>query len=685
MSTFLGVNAKRVWSIMLLLLCGGTVLIGPALGQSSGAAVTVVPGEGLVDSQFVAVSFSGLPASQAVRIRQCPEGATKAKQCNKDSPYAPSLRVPGDHRMKRTSSTGSGDVSFIVRAGGMKDLAGGRFSCNFKHACNIVVFELDQSTLKERGIDSAAATPIPFARSTVACKSQEGARNIAGSGSSSVAAAVGEWQSETCGEPLDLSVSYIVTNSPQGKESYLAGLTDSEFAISGIPLRDEEKKTLTDAGREAVQVPIATGSLSFIYNYWEDFDRCDSDTTKQRVTTMRMSAETLAYVMTGRLSDMSDPRIAGDNPDLVARVREFDNDGNCVTSNTLPGRFLFPVARADASSATWILSSWMLANAHDAWASAGAEFQEPTEIFPSYNGVVLRTGSDAVARQIRTPDQAQGTGEVLDGVWIGSVDTSVSRRVALPSVAVRNAAGQYVAPTTESVVAALQAATLNADGTVTPNYAATAPTNQYPLPVISHLMADKNKLTKKQAEVLKAFGAYAITTGQSDAEKRGYVPLPSEMATSAAASLEQIQGVGGGGGGDDDADPVDGSPPVSGGLGGAASAGGGSPLGPLTDDMLSGVAGGSGGGGVSLTSGPSGSGDGETGPIEGALAAEKLGAAGGPAGVVRALTVVLGVPMLIALGLASIVGGRTLAWRAAQPDGVGFRALLERRMWRRAT
>ena len=168
--------------------------------------------------------------------------------------------------------------------------------------------------------------------------------------------------------------------------------------------------------------------------------------------------------------------------------------------------------------------------------------------------------------------------------------------------------------------------------------------------------------------------------------------MPQEMQTSAAASIASIEGTGGGGGdGDGDGDP-DGEGPGGLGTGGAddgdLDGDGDTDLDDVTDGFLAQARGGSSAGGSSLGGGGTSADAAAEGPIQGSLAAQKLGPAGGPAGVVRALTVFLGLPLLVALGLASVVGGRALT---VFSDGSGFRlpallpsALSRKLAWRRA-
>ena len=625
----------------------------PTARGAPGAELIASPGDGLVDGQYLDVSFSGAPSGSYVRLRECRKGAKKPNQCQADSQAG---RAPGDSQLLRSNSAGAGSFSFVVKAQEMRDGARKKFRCDAAFPCELVLFEVDLETSKDAGV--LARKALKFGASTRSCPAPDPQRRVAGSGGTTPAAAVVEWQAETCRDPLSLNFSYVITNSPNGKKAFVEGLSDSEFGISAIPLNAEEKAALAAARREAAHVPIAVGSLAFIYNYWDDLDRCDDDDTKQRITDLRLSPQTLALIVTGQIGTMADPRIAADNPALAARSLAKSDAGECVSSGHLHSKGLAIVGRADNSAATWSLTSWLTTVAKAEWESAGPQFEGgATEIFPAGNGVDLRTGSRAVAGQVRTFEGGQGVGDIPDQMWIGYVDTSVARQTGLPSVAVKNAAGAFVAPTTDSVSAGVAASTLNDDGTVTINYAATGSSNAYPLPVVSYLITDKKRMTAAQADTLKRFVTYAITDGQQAAVKRGYVPLSDELKNAASTNITAVEGTG--------------STPGSPG-GGGEGAGGGANGGAGKSDLDSdgdGVVERSELGAELLASGsgPTGvdgyaasSGDGSGGPVEGGLASAVLGAAGGPAGVVRAIAVFLGVPLLIVAGVSCLFAGPAL-------------------------
>jgi phosphate transport system substrate-binding protein len=650
----------------------------PAFGQSTTPQVAIDPAAELVNAQYVDVAVSGEQPNFVVRIRECPSTATQISQCKQDSQ---SQDQPGDQRVINTGPDGSGSTPFPIAAGDLTDQTGTKFRCDRDNPCELDAFQLN-SRGGDLGFDHATRGPVGFAASTVPCAFGKSKSRVAGSGASAAAADVLEWESETCAKPYNLNVSYAVTNSPNGKQAFVTGYTDSDFAVSTIPLQPDELDSLKAAKRDVLQIPISVGSLAIVYDYYEIVNACNGNTVPQRITTLRMSPATVVGVLTGHITDMSDPKITADNPDLISQFR----DANCQPVSSLPSRHITPVGRADNSGATFTLSSWAIANAKDAWEANGPGFKGgPTSIFPAGNGVDLRTGNAAVAHDVRSAGNT--TDGAPDAAWFGYVDTSVARQLGLPSLAIKTSAGSWVAPTPDSVKAGIAAGTLDDDGTVAINYTPTDP-NAYPLTDVSYLITDKAVLTKPRAATMKAFAAYAITKGQDVAEQRGFIPLSSDLQASASKQVDEIgpkveaansgdggssgSGSSGSGAGTGTTGPAD--SPSDGGPGSVGASDATTSTNNLADTLLASVGAG--------TSNPTAQQIQALSPIKGnPLATEALGPAGGPAGIVRSFAVLLGVPMLLVLGSACValgfgdaafavvrrrvrIRGRRLSWRA---------------------
>ncbi len=231
----------RTRSRKLIGALGAAVLVAaaaygvPALGQTSTPTVSAEPASELVNHQYVDVAVTGERPGYVVRIRECPAGATDVVQCKADSQ---ALKDPGDSRLLTAGSDGTGSTPFVVLAGTVTGGDGHQFQCDHDHPCELDAFATDDYG-NDIGFSDAARSTVQYGASTVACPVGAAKTRIAGSGATSPAADVVEWESERCNAPYNLNVSYAITNSPNGKSAFINGLTDSDFAISTIPLKTD--------------------------------------------------------------------------------------------------------------------------------------------------------------------------------------------------------------------------------------------------------------------------------------------------------------------------------------------------------------------------------------------------------------------------------------------------------------
>jgi hypothetical protein len=142
--------------------------------------------------------------------------------------------------------------------------------------------------------------------------------------------------------------------------------------------------------------------------------------------------------------------------------------------------------------------------------------------------------------------------------------------------ALQNGAGNFVTPTATSLDAAVQIATKNADGSLTPDYASTNP-DAYPMPdvIYAAVSTDPASASQAAAEATLLSQMLALTgTGGSNVSQlpAGFVPMPASLVTQAQTDIAKDLGTtstppGGGGGGN-------GSGGGSGSGGGTSASGG---------------------------------------------------------------------------------------------------------------
>jgi ABC-type phosphate transport system substrate-binding protein len=129
---------------------------------------------------------------------------------------------------------------------------------------------------------------------------------VAGSGSTWASNALDQWR-RNIASLEGITVNYSPNGSTSGRNDFGAGLVD--FAVSEIPYG------LTDGGvldpnptQKFGYMPIVAGGTSFMYNL---------KIAGKRVTSLRLSGDTITKIFTQVITNWSDPQIKADNPGLV--------------------------------------------------------------------------------------------------------------------------------------------------------------------------------------------------------------------------------------------------------------------------------------------------------------------------------------------------------------------------------
>nr|MBA2609607.1 substrate-binding domain-containing protein [Actinomycetota bacterium] len=143
-------------------------------------------------------------------------------------------------------------------------------------------------------------------------------------------------------------------------------------------------------------------------------------------------------------------------------------------------------------------------------------------------------GNQGVAQLI-----GNGTGS-LKGVngAIGYVDFADAKATNLKTASVKNAAGEFVAPSLTGVSAALEETTPNADLTFDPLNA--AGNDAYPIATPTWILTYKNQTDKAKGEALKGYLNFLLTDGQALNEPANFAQLPASYRTKAIAQLETM-------------------------------------------------------------------------------------------------------------------------------------------------
>ena len=289
-----------------------------------------------------------------------------------------------------------------------------------------------------------------------------------------------------------------VTYSPVGSSAGIAAISarQVDFGASDVPMNASELAAAK--GGRVTQVPDALGAEGVAYNL-----------DLPAGARLHLTGPVLARIFLGQITRWDDPAITALNPGI-----------------TLPPAPITVVHRSDGSGTTYIFSNY-LSSVDPAWAAkvgAGKTLHWPVGEGAEGNGSVTST-------VFRTPFS------------IGYVEQAYSQGLVLPFAEIRNQAGNYVLPSTQTIAAAAaqKPAITPADFSIVNQPGASS----YPISGYSWALFYTRQPSQATGQDLVTMLDWLTHDGQAYAAANLYVPLPAQVRQLAHTMLGQVTGPGG--------------------------------------------------------------------------------------------------------------------------------------------
>jgi len=248
---------------------------------------------------------------------------------------------------------------------------------------------------------------------------------------------------------------------------------------------------LAEAPGEILHLPVVTGGVAVVYNLLDG-------------PKLRLDADTLAGIFMGTITKWNDPRIAAINP--LAELPDYD---------------VVVVHRNDSSGTTFIFTDY-LCSVSPAWKSLIG--RSMTVNWPVGLGA---KGNAGVAGQVC---QAPGA--------IGYAELSYAKSKQLQYADIKNDAGNYIPPTSESISAALAMALVPWDFRF--SMVNTIGKNAYPISGASWILIYKDQHDAVKGKKMVQFLRWAVTDGQKLSAALNYAPLTDNMVRQILRKLDEV-------------------------------------------------------------------------------------------------------------------------------------------------
>lgn len=316
---------------------------------------------------------------------------------------------------------------------------------------------------------------------------KSGSGTLVGAGSTLISPLIStEWIPKYA-EKTKLAVTYGAIGSGAGIAQITARTVD--FGASDAPLTEDQFKE----AKGVVQIPWALAATSIAYNV----EGVSSE--------LKLTGLVLAEIYEGKITTWNDPKIAALNPGVK-----------------LPAEKITPVYRSDGSGDTYAFTNYLSHVSH-VWSS---KMGHSTQV--SFPVGIGGKGNSGVSAAISATKGSIG--------YLAIAYVSANK---LDFALVQNAAGKYPVPGVASIEAAAKIVkSIPANNEISiVDPPASAP-GAYPISTFTYALVPQKS---SQAEALKSFLKWAVTTGQEFGPKLNFAPLPSQVVAADEATIGKLE------------------------------------------------------------------------------------------------------------------------------------------------
>jgi phosphate transport system substrate-binding protein len=296
-----------------------------------------------------------------------------------------------------------------------------------------------------------------------------------------------KWFDEYVKVDPSVRFNYQSIGSGGGQKQILAQTVD--FGASDGPMSDDN---LAKAPGKLVHIPTVAGADVVAYNLTGN-------------PALKFDADTIAGIFLGQIKKWNDPKIAALNLGV-----------------TLPDQEIVVVHRSDGSGTTYIWTDY-LSKVSPEWKT-----KVGTNTSVNWPTGIGGKGNEGVAGQIKQTPGAVGYVELI---------YAVQNKMSYAEI--KNAAGEFVKPTLESVTAALATADIPDDFRFSMTNAPGK--DAYPIAGATWLLVYQQQKDAAKGKKLVEFLKWSVTDGEKMAKELQYAPLPESVQQRVLKRIGEIK------------------------------------------------------------------------------------------------------------------------------------------------
>jgi len=319
--------------------------------------------------------------------------------------------------------------------------------------------------------------------------STNGSVSLQGAGASFPNPLYQKWMSEYGKVKPNVKLDYQSIGSGGGIKQLKEQTVD--FGASDAPMKDEDLKS---APGEILHVPTVLGAVTITYNL-------------QGVSQpLRFSPDVIADIFLGKIKKWNDPKIAADNPGV-----------------TLPSSDITVVHRSDSSGTSAVFTDYL--------SKVSAEWKEKVGAgtSPSWPAGLGGKGNEGVTGQVKnTPNT------------VGYVELAYAVQNKLPVAQIKNASGNFITPSIDSVTAAASGSLATTPEDLRVSITNAAGADAYPISSYTYILVYKAQKDAAKGKALVDFLWWGIHDGEGFAKDLQYAPLPADIVKRAEGKINSV-------------------------------------------------------------------------------------------------------------------------------------------------
>jgi phosphate transport system substrate-binding protein len=282
------------------------------------------------------------------------------------------------------------------------------------------------------------------------------------------------------------------------------GITDASTGTVNIGASDAYLSASERAANPTLlNIPLAISAQQVNYN------------VPGLKTGLKLNGKILAQIYSGKITKWNDSQIAALNPGV-----------------SLPGTTIVPLRRVDSSGDTFLFTSYLNAQDPSVWTSSDVG---TSVSWPSVSGELAEQGNGGMVTGCSTTKGCIA--------YIGVSYETQTNADHLGQALLQNAAGNFVAPTASTIVAAASGMTSKTPPDETLSMINSPGAQSYPIINYEYAIVNTKQSDGVTAEDIRAFLVWDLTTGQSASkylDAVNFQPLPAAVVTLSENQIKKI-------------------------------------------------------------------------------------------------------------------------------------------------